>query len=138
MSDNGNGNSWRNSAAVAVIIAVTTQLGFTIWWAAHLDQTTMHIIQRANALDARIEQLNSPGGVRVHELSLRAGIVDREAVLTNQKVDRLEESIRQLMLIDERVKSIQAQTATSADRIEALSRNLSNLQTQLLQGRGGR
>lgn len=132
MSDtNGNGNSWRNSAAVAVIIAVTTQLGFSIWWAAHLDQTTMHIIQRANALDAHVTRLDTVGGVKVHELALRVEIMDKENAVSNAHLDRLDMSMRQLMLIDERVKSLQMQSTTSMERIEALSRNLSEQRSRI-------
>ena len=98
----------------------------------------MHIIQRANALDAHVTRLDTVGGVRVHELALRVENLEKDYVAAHQHIDRLDLNMRQMMLVDERVKSLQLQAATSSERIEALSRSLSNLQSQLLQGPPGR
>jgi hypothetical protein len=59
------------------------------------------------------------------------GTLEKETTLTDQHVDRLDMSMRQLMLIDERVKALQAQAAAIQDRVEAISRNLSGQQQQL-------
>lgn len=121
---NGNGKSgWLKTSAAAVTVAVVTQLGFSVWWAAHLDQTTLHIIERANQIDAHVTRLDTMGGLKVNELNTRMNAAEKFIEGLTVRVERLESANAQILIIDERIKSMQIQAATLSQRIEAVSNN---------------
>lgn len=101
MSSETNGGSWIKSSTV--IVAVISQLGFTIWWAAHLDQSTQHIIEQAKQLDARVNKIS-------------------DAIVL--RVEKLESASQLVILIDDRVKTLQVQAGVGMSRIDAIANNL--------------